>query len=192
MRKASFNRVTAETGIRGSLNLDGEGKFEGTTGLGFLDHMLTLFAFHGSFDLELTVDGDLDVDSHHTMEDAGIVLGTMIREALGDRKGITRYGSFTVPMDESLVSVYLDISNRPVLVYRLDFTREFLGACATEDFGEFFRGLTNSAGITLHIVEHYGENNHHIIEGAFKAFARALKEAVEITGRGVSSTKGLL
>ncbi|MDO5714594.1 MAG: imidazoleglycerol-phosphate dehydratase HisB [Tissierellia bacterium] len=192
MRTAKYKRDTTETKIEGFLDLDGKGIFKGTTGLGFLDHMLTLFAFHGSFDLELNITGDLHVDSHHTMEDCGIVLGTMIREALGDRMGIYRYGSFTIPMDETLISVYLDISNRPVLVYGIRFTREYLGECATEDFGEFFRGLTNAAGMTLHLVQHYGENNHHIIEGAFKAFGRALRQGVTITGEGVSSTKGLL
>lgn len=192
MRKADFKRITTETEISASLNLDGSGSFTGSTGLGFLDHMLTLFAFHGSFDLTMEMKGDLHVDSHHSMEDAGIVLGHLLKEALGDRKGIARYGNFTMPMDESLVSVYLDISNRPVLVYGLSFTREYLGECALEDFKEFFRGMTNAAGLTLHFVQHYGENNHHIIEGAFKGFARALKQAVALTGTGVSSTKGLL
>lgn len=192
MRKAKIERNTKETQVYGELFLEGKGNFIGETGLGFLDHMLTLFCFHGGFDLRLTVKGDLAVDSHHTMEDIGIVLGQLFREALGNKEGIARYGSFTIPMDEALMSTYVDFSGRGILVYSIEFTREFLGDCATEDFKEFFQGFVREGKITLHILEHYGENNHHKIEGVFKSLGRSLKQATEIVGSGVTSTKGIL
>lgn len=192
MRVAKVKRETLETKINLEFNLDGTGKSEIDTGIGFLDHMLTLFAFHGSFNLDLKCKGDLEVDSHHTVEDIGIALGEAFRKALGDKKGINRYASLYLPMDESLCRVALDISNRPYLVYDVNFEQSKLGEMDTQNFKEFFIAFINEARITLHISLLYGENDHHKIEAVFKAFARALKEGVEVVSDDVSSTKGVL
>lgn len=194
LRKAEVARKTRETDIWLSLNLDGEGKSLVSSGVGFMDHMLCLFSAHGRFDLELRCSGDLDVDTHHTVEDIGIVLGKAISEALGGRESIKRYGSALIPMDESLAQVALDLSNRPYLYYDVPFSTPKVGGMETEMFEEFFRALAVNAGMTLHISILYGKNNHHMIEAVFKAFARALKEAVAIDQaiKGVNSTKGVL
>jgi len=192
MRTASLIRKTKETAVELNLNLDGEGKDEIETGVGFFDHMLTLFARHGGFDLDVTCDGDLFVDPHHSVEDIGIVLGQAIKEALGDKNGIRRYGSALIPMDETLAEVALDLSGRSYLVFHADFTAERVGEFPTEMTEEFFRALADNAGMTLHINLRYGKNNHHMIEGIFKAFAHALKDAVAVTNEGILSTKGVL
>ncbi len=192
MRNASIERNTKETKIKLSLNLDG-GDVNISTGIGFFDHMLTAFAVHGGFGLDINVDGDIDVDTHHTAEDTGIVLGTAFAQALGDMSGINRYGSFCVPMDESLASCTVDISNRPFLVFNASFDQELCGdyeTCVTE---EFFRAFAMNANITLHISLLYGSNAHHEIEAIFKAVAHALKIAVQKNDtNGVLSTKGVL
>lgn len=192
MRTAEIERNTKETQISLSLCLDG-GDVEISTGVGFFDHMLTAFAVHGGFGLKLSVNGDLDVDTHHTVEDTGIALGCAFKKALGDMSGIERYGFFSVPMDESLASCVVDISNRPYLVFRATFEQELCGdyeTCVTE---EFFRAFAVNAGITLHIDVPYGINAHHQIEAIFKAVAHALKIAVRENGSGaVLSTKGVL
>ena len=194
MRRADIARKTKETDIRLALNLDGEGKNTIASGIGFLDHMLCLFSGHGRFDLELNCSGDLDVDTHHTVEDIGIVLGKAIFEALGSRESIKRYGSALIPMDESLAQVSLDLSNRPYLYFDIPFSNPQVGGMDTEMFEEFFRALAVNAGMTLHISILHGKNNHHMIEAAFKAFARALREAVTLDPsiKGVNSTKGML
>ena len=194
MRCSTIKRKTNETDIIIDLNFDGEGKFAIETGIGFLDHMLGLFAKHGIFDLKISCLGDLDVDAHHTVEDVGIVLGQAMNQAFGDKEGINRYGNSSVPMDEALVSVSLDISNRPYLVFNVDFRSEIVGEMETELFEEFFRALIINAGLTLHINMEYGQNNHHIIEALFKAFAKALKAAVSKNEniKGIMSTKGLI
>jgi len=194
LRKAEIARKTAETDIRLVLDLDGEGKHSVSTGIGFLDHMLCLFSGHGRFDLELSCRGDLQVDCHHTAEDVGIVLGRAISEALGTRESVRRYGSALIPMDESLAQVAVDLSNRPYLYFDVPFSVPRIGSMDTEMFGEFFRALAENAGMTLHIAILHGKNNHHMIEAVFKAFARALKEAVSIDEsiKGVNSTKGML
>lgn len=192
MRKYSIERKTYETEIELEINLDGKGLAEIDTGIGFLDHMLTLFAFHGSFDLKVKCSGDLNVDTHHTAEDIGIALGQAFKECLGDKKGIERYGYMYIPMDEALARIVVDFSGRPYLVYNVDFNRSQLGQMATEDFKEFFRGFANNSLATLHIELLYGENEHHKIEAVFKGFARALRKAVEITSDSLQSTKGVL
>lgn len=192
MRGSIINRKTNETNIKIELNLDGSGKTEIDTGIGFLDHMLTLFGFHGGFDLKIKCSGDLNVDSHHTAEDIGISLGKAFMDAIGDKKGIERYSSMLLPMDEALARVVLDISGRPYLVYNVDLTRDMLGSMAAEDFKEFFKGFVNNSFITLHIELLYGENDHHKIEAVFKGFARALKTASCITSNDLKSTKGVL
>lgn len=191
MRTATVERNTKETQIAATLCLDG-GKVAVSTGNGFFDHMLTAFAVHGGFGLQLTVQGDLEVDTHHTVEDTGIVLGQALRRALGDFSGIARYGSFAVPMDESLARCDLDLSNRPFLVFRATFQQERCGdyeTCVTE---EFWRAFAVNAGITLHIDVPYGTNAHHQIEAVFKAVGHALHGAVQPTGGAVLSTKGVL
>lgn len=192
MRTASVERNTKETQIKAELNLDG-GEVCISTGIGFFDHMLTAFAVHGGFGLKLTVNGDLDVDTHHAVEDTGIVLGMAFKQALGDMSGIERYGSFFIPMDESLAQVSLDISNRPFLVFNADFKQERCGdyeTCVTE---EFWRAFAVNGGITLHINVLYGSNAHHEIEAIFKAVAHAMKNAVSKNVDGsVLSTKGVL
>ncbi len=192
MRSVSKTRETKETKISISLNLDGSGKSNIETGIGFFDHMLTLFAFHSGFDLDVKAKGDLYVDDHHTIEDIGILLGNCLREALGDRRGIQRYGNFMMPMDETLCNVTLDISGRPYLVYHCDLTREKIGDYSCEMTEEFLRALAVQAGLTLHVNVLYGTNNHHMVEAIFKALGRALKEAVTITGTEIPSSKGVL
>lgn len=191
MRTSTVERNTKETQIKASLCLDG-GDVEIKTGIGFFDHMLTAFAVHGGFGLKLETVGDLEVDTHHTAEDTGIVLGQAFKQALGDFSSIARYGNFSVPMDESLAVCSLDISNRPFLVFRASFEEERCGdyeTCVTE---EFWRAFAMNAGITLHISVPYGSNAHHEIEAIFKAVAHALKQAVAVTDSGVLSTKGVL
>ena len=192
MRTAAVERNTKETQIKLSLCLDG-GEVSISTGIGFFDHMLTAFAVHGGFGLSLDVKGDLEVDTHHTVEDTGIALGTAFSQALGDKAGIERYGTFFIPMDESLAQVSLDISNRPFLVFNADFAQELCGdyeTCVTE---EFWRAFAENAGITLHVNVPYGANAHHQIEAIFKAVAHALKIAVAKNKDGsVLSTKGVL
>lgn len=193
-RKAEIKRKTNETDIALKIVIEGMGNSNIDTGIGFLDHMLTLFSKHGFFDLNISARGDLNVDAHHTVEDIGIVLGLAIKDALGDKKSIKRYGSAIIPMDEALSMVVLDIGGRPFLVYDACFTNEKAGDMDTELFEEFFRALAFNAGMNLHIKVFYGSNNHHIMEAVFKAFARALDMATVIDARidGVMSTKGIL
>lgn len=195
MRTATINRKTNETEISLFLNLDGKGNCEINSGCGFLDHMLTLFARHARFDLNLSCKGDTFVDDHHTVEDIGICLGLAVSEALGDKKGIVRYGDITLPMDEALILAATDISGRSLLCYNLNPGKEKVGTFDTELVEEFFYGFTRNANLTLHINQLSGSNAHHIIEGAFKAVARALKAAVKIDedfADEVMSTKGVL
>lgn len=193
-RTAVMERTTKETKIRLSLCLDGTGKGDIHTGIGFFDHMLEGFARHGLFDLSLFVEGDLQVDTHHTIEDTGIVLGRAIKEAVGDKKGMVRYGSMILPMDEALILCALDLCGRPYLVYDLKLDREFVGDLETEMIREFFYAISYGAEMNLHIKQLSGSNNHHIIEGAFKAFAKALDSATRLDSRitDVLSTKGVL
>lgn len=193
-RSADISRVTRETDIRMKLDLDGSGKAEINTGIGFFDHMLYSFARHGFFDLNLLVKGDLEVDTHHTIEDTGIVLGSAIRKALGDKKSIKRYGSMILPMDETLILCAIDLSGRPYLGYDVPLTAERVGDFETEMAKEFFYAVSYASEMNLHIRKLAGENNHHIIEGVFKAFAKALDEATLPDPRitGVLSTKGTL
>lgn len=192
MRTYIIERNTLETKIKIELNLDGNGKSDIDTGIGFLDHMLTLFAFHSKFDLKIKCDGDLYVDDHHTIEDLGICLGEVFKQALGDKKGIRRYSTICIPMDESLAFCSVDISNRPYLVFNVCFSSEKIGNLSTQMFKEFFRAFVNESRVTLHINLIYGENDHHKIEAVFKSFARALKEGSEIISKEVSSSKGVL
>lgn len=192
MRQAKISRNTLETKIELKLKLDGSSNISINSGIGFFDHMLKAMAFYGGFDLELICEGDLHVDSHHTVEDIGLCLGAAFKEALGDKRGIQRFSSPITPMDESLVLVSVDISNRPFLVDNLSFNSERLGEMETENFKEFLRAFAFSAGITLHIDIMRGENDHHKIEAVFKGLGRALKEASSLTGSKVVSTKGVL
>ena len=192
MRKGIVIRNTLETKIKVEINLDGSGEAKIDTGVGFLDHMLTLMAFHGKFDLTILAKGDLCVDDHHTIEDIGICLGEAFKEAIGDRRGIRRYSTVYIPMDESLAYTSIDISNRSYLVFNVGFTSEKIGNMSTQMFKEFFRAFVNESRITLHINLLYGENDHHKIEAVFKSFARALKEGSEIISKEVSSSKGVL
>ncbi len=195
MRTSEIKRVTGETDIELSLNLDGVGNSKIATGCGFLDHMLTLFAKHGRFDLTVSCKGDTQVDDHHSVEDIGICLGQALREALGDCAGIARYGSMMLPMDEALVLCAIDVSGRSYLVYNLEIPMQKVGTFDTELVEEFLTAFVRSAGITLHVKKLDGKNSHHIIEGAFKALARALSQAVAIDEKRVGeipSTKGVL
>ncbi len=195
MREAKIERKTAETDISLAINLDGSGKSEISTGCGFLDHMLTLFARHGRFDLAISCKGDTEVDYHHTAEDIGICLGETFAVALGDKKGIIRYGSLMLPMDEALITAAVDISGRSCLCYGLEIPTEKVGDFDTELCEEFWQAFVRNADITLHIVQNAGKNSHHIIEGAFKAVARALGAAVKLDEYfpdEVPSTKGVL
>lgn len=194
MREASCSRKTAETDIRLKLNLDGTGASRVDTGCGFLDHMLTLFAFHGGFDLTVACAGDAKVDDHHTVEDVGIALGRAFSDALGDRAGIARYGSFFLPMDEALVLCALDISGRAHLEYDLALPSQKIGAFDTELGREFFLAVARELKLTLHLKQFSGLNSHHILEAAFKGFGRAMRQAVSVSsdGGGVASTKGVL
>ncbi len=194
-RTARQARATAETDITLSLNLDGTGGSRVSTGVGFFDHMLTAFARHGGFDLEVEARGDLHIDSHHTVEDVGIVLGSALRQALGDRRGITRFGQCLLPMDEALAEAAVDISGRAHLAWNVAFERPMLGSMDTQLVEEFFRALAGNALITLHVTRRAGTNAHHVAEACFKAVARALRMAVAIDGRSdgaVPSTKGAL
>lgn len=193
-RLGTVERKTRETAIAVKIVLDGTGTAEVDTGLAFFDHMLTLWAVHGLFDLTLRAQGDLEVDGHHTVEDVGICLGQALSKALGDRRGIRRYGTAFVPMDEALAQVSLDLSNRPYLTYRVPALAERVGAFETELVPEFFRALCQHGGITAHILVPHGDNTHHILEAVFKAFGRALDEAVRVDPRqaGVPSSKGVL
>lgn len=195
-RQAHITRNTKETKISASVNLDGTGVSTISTGIGFFDHMLEQLARHGLFDIDIKCDGDLHIDYHHTVEDTGITLGQAIKEALGDKKGIRRYGHSYVPMDEALSRVALDISNRPYLVWKVDFTIDRLGEqMETELFQEFFNAFAQAAGITLHVENLYAENNHHRIESVFKALAKSLRMATEIDPRAADqlpTTKGAL
>ena len=193
-RSAEVERITKETSIRISFTLDGRGLSETFSGIPFFDHMLTLFAVHGYFDLSLHAEGDLDVDFHHTVEDVGLVLGDAISKALGERKGIRRYGHAVVPMDDALAAVTVDLSNRPFLVYNVPEPAGSAIALNSALVKEFFRALANRGGMNLHINIAYGENDHHIIESIFKAFGRALDQASSIEGRtsAVPSSKGTL
>lgn len=195
MRTATIARTTAETDIAVTVNLDGSGRYAVSTGIGFLDHMIEQFSRHSLIDIDLAVRGDLHVDQHHTTEDSALALGQAIAAALGDKKGIARYGEAHAPMDEALARVALDISGRPVLVWQAGFTQPRLGEMDTELFEHWFQSIAQSAGITLHIACHYGSNNHHIIEGIYKGFARAMRAAIAIDprkGDAVPSTKGQL
>ena len=193
-RTATVTRQTKETTIYAKLNIDGNGTYEINTGIGFFDHMLAGFAKHGLFDLELKANGDLEVDSHHTVEDVGIVIGSAIKEALGDKNGIARYGFFVLPMDETLMLCSLDLSGRPYFSYDVDTTVDRLGEMDVETAREFFYAISYSAGMNLHIRMLSGGNNHHILEAMFKAFAKALDMATRIDERiqGVLSTKGTI
>jgi len=195
MRQASIERKTTETRIRVTLDLDGGGRYAVRTGIGFLDHMLEQLSRHSLIDLEVEAEGDLHIDFHHTTEDVGIAIGQAVASALGERKGIRRYGSALVPMDETLTRVALDMSNRPSLVWRVAFPHDKVGAMDTELFKEWFQAFAQAAGATLHVETLYGDNSHHIVESCFKALARALREAIEIDPRkadAVPSTKGTL
>jgi len=195
MRIGEIHRKTAETSIDVTVNLDGTGQYDVSTGIGFLDHMLEQLSRHSLIDLDCKVVGDLHVDQHHTTEDSGIAIGEALAQALGDKRGITRFGSAYAPMDETLTRVAMDISGRPWLVWKADFTTPRLGEMDTELFKHWFQSFAGSAGITLHVENLYGENNHHIIESCFKGLARALRTAVEIDPRkadAIPSTKGIL
>ncbi|MBM4070995.1 MAG: imidazoleglycerol-phosphate dehydratase HisB [Planctomycetes bacterium] len=193
-RHADINRETGETKIRLRLNLDGQGQAKIDTGVGFFDHMLTLLAKHSLMDLSVDAKGDLHVDAHHTVEDVGICLGKALAEALGDKAGIRRYGSVTLPMDEVLVTAAIDLSGRAVCVWHVALLPEILGTFNAPLAEEFWRAVAGNAGMNLHVVCHHGSNSHHIVEGVFKACARALRAAIEADPRavGVPSTKGVL
>ena len=194
-RQGKVERKTKETEIAVAVDLDGTGRSEIATGIGFLDHMLDQLARHSLIDLKVTARGDLHIDFHHTTEDTGICIGEAVAKALGDRKGIRRWGEATVPMDETLTRVALDASNRPYLIWKVNFSKPKLGEMDTELFKEWFQAFAQNAGLTLHIENLYGENNHHIVESCFKGLARALRQAIEIDPRksdAIPSTKGTL
>lgn len=194
-RSARVERITGETKVSVLVNLDGTGIYDVSTGIGFLDHMLEQLSRHSLIDLTLKAEGDLHIDAHHTTEDSALALGEAFSKALGDRKGIVRYGSALAPMDETLAEVALDLSNRPYLVWGLSFTQDRLGDMDTELFKEWFQAFAQTGGITLHARVHYGQNTHHMIEATFKALARALRQACEIDPRkpeAIPSTKGVL
>ncbi|MPY73062.1 MAG: imidazoleglycerol-phosphate dehydratase HisB [Alphaproteobacteria bacterium] len=195
MRKASVERNTKETQIRVEVDLDGTGAYDVSTGIGFLDHMLEQLSRHSLMNLTVRAKGDLHIDFHHTTEDSAYAIGEAVSKALGDRKGIVRYGQALIPMDETLTRVALDCSNRPYLVWKVKFTRPKLGEMDTELFKEWFQAFAQSAGLTLHVENLYGENSHHIVESCYKGLARALKQAIDIDPRQanvIPSTKGVL
>lgn len=195
MRTATVERKTKETEISVTVDLDGTGIYDVSTGIGFLDHMLEQLSRHSLMDLTVKAKGDLHIDFHHTTEDTGIAIGEAVSQALGERKGITRYASALIPMDETLSRVAMDVSNRPYLIWRVEFTKPKLGDMDTELFKEWFQAFAQGAGITLHVDNLYGENNHHIVESCYKGLARALRDAIEIDPRKadeVPSTKGVL
>jgi len=195
MREATVARKTTETDIEVTVNLDGAGRSDVATGIGFLDHMLQQLSRHGLLDLTVRAKGDLHIDFHHTTEDSGYAIGEAVSTALGDRKGIVRYGQALIPMDETLTRVALDCSNRPYLIWKVKFSRQKLGEMDTELFKEWFQAFAQSAGLTLHVENLYGENSHHIVESCYKGLARALKQAIDIDPRQanvIPSTKGVL
>ena len=195
MRKGSIDRKTKETSINVNVNLDGTGQSNISTGIGFLDHMMEQIAKHSLIDIDLKAKGDLHIDLHHTTEDSGIAFGEALKEALGDKKGIKRYASATIPMDETLSRVSLDISNRPYLVWNVKLSVVKLGEMDTELFKEWYHAFSQSAGITLHVENIYGENSHHIIESCYKGLARALRDAVQVDPKAqdiIPSTKGTI
>ena len=195
MRRASIRRDTSETQISVDLAVDGTGAYHVSTGIGFLDHMIEQLSRHALIDLDVTVTGDLHIDQHHTVEDSALAIGAALAQALGDKRGIRRYGDALSPMDETLTRVALDISGRPWLVWKTEFTQKRLGEMDTELFEHWFHSFAQAAGITLHVETLYGKNNHHIVESAFKGLARALRAAVEIDPRkadAIPSTKGSL
>ena len=195
MREATVARKTTETDIEVRVNLDGAGRHDVSTGIGFLDHMLQQLSRHSLLDLTVRAKGDLHIDFHHTTEDTGIVIGQAVSKALGERRGIRRYASALIPMDETLTRVALDVSNRPYLIWKVAFPREAVGEMNTELFKEWFQAFAQAAGVTLHVENLYGENSHHIIESCFKGLARALREAIAVDPREaglVPSTKGTL
>lgn len=195
MRTATVSRKTRETQITATVNLDGTGRYNVATGIGFLDHMLEQLSRHSLIDLDVQAAGDLHIDFHHTTEDTGIAIGEAVAQALGARIGIRRYGQAVIPMDETCTEVALDLSNRPYLVWKVAFSKPKLGEMDTELFKEWFQAFAQATGATLHVENRYGENNHHIVESCYKGLARALRQAVEIDPRGgtaVPSTKGTL
>lgn len=192
MRVAKLQRDTKETQIFVQMNLDGSGNSEISTGIGFFDHMLTLFAFHAKIDLIVDAKGDLEVCDHHLIEDTGIVLGKLLLEALGEKRGIERYGNARVPMDETLACVDLDLSGRSFLVYNCELKRDMIGTYSCEMTQEFLRAFAFNANMTLHINVAYGENDHHKVEGIFKAMGRALRQAIKVNGNEMPSTKGII
>jgi imidazoleglycerol-phosphate dehydratase len=192
MREASIERKTKETEIEIKINIDGSGIADIDTGIGFFDHMLDLFAFHGKFDITVKCKGDLEVDTHHTVEDIGISLGKAFFEAMGDKKGIRRYSTVFLPMDEALCRVALDISGRAYLVYEDKLSKDYLGQMDTQNFKEFLRAFINEARITLHAEVLYGDNDHHKIEAVFKGIGRALAEATQVIDDRITSSKGVL
>jgi len=195
MRQATVERKTKETQIRTTVGLDGTGVYKVATGIGFLDHMLEQLSRHSLIDLEVEAKGDLHIDFHHTTEDTGIAIGQAVSQALGDRGGIVRYGSAMIPMDETMTRVSLDASNRPYLIWKVNFSKPKLGEMDTELFKEWFQAFAQAAGLTLHVENLYGENNHHIVESCYKGLARALRQAIEIDPRQagrIPSTKGTL
>ncbi len=194
-RKATIARRTKETSIEVSLDLDGTGRYDVATGVGFLDHMLEQLSRHSLIDMKVRAEGDTHIDDHHTTEDTGIAIGQALSQALGERRGITRYASIDLAMDETLTRAAVDVSGRPYLIWKVEFSRPKIGSFDTELFREFFQALAQNAGITLHVWNHYGENNHHIAETCFKAVARAMRTAIEADPRQpdvVPSTKGTL
>jgi imidazoleglycerol-phosphate dehydratase len=195
MRQATVERTTKETSIKVTVDLDGNGHYTVATGIGFLDHMLEQLSRHSLMDLSVEAKGDIHIDFHHTTEDVAICIGEAVAKALGDRKGIGRYGAATIPMDETLSEVAIDLSNRPYLIWKVSFTKPKLGDMDTELFKEWFQAFAQAAGATLHVWNKYGENNHHIVESCYKGLARALRQAIEIDPRkadAVPSTKGVL
>ena len=195
MRTATVKRTTKETSVSATVNLDGTGIYNVNTGIGFLDHMMEQLSRHSLIDLNLKAEGDTHIDFHHTTEDVGIVVGQAVAKALGDLRGITRYGNAIIPMDETCTRCSVDISGRPFIVFKVNFTRVKLGEMDTELFLEWFRAFAHGAGMTLHVENMYGENNHHIIESSYKALARAIRQAIEIDPRksdAIPSTKGML
>ncbi len=195
MRQATVERKTKETQIRTTVGLDGTGIYKVATGIGFLDHMLEQLSRHSLIDLEVEAKGDLHIDFHHTTEDTGIAIGQAVSKALGDRGGIVRYGSAMIPMDETMTRVSLDASNRPYLIWKVQFSKPKLGEMDTELFKEWFQAFAQAAGLTLHVENLYGENNHHIVESCYKGLARALRQAIEVDPRQagrIPSTKGAL
>lgn len=192
MRLAEEVRTTKETNIQCKVNLDGNGQAAIATGIGFFDHMLTLLAFHSGFDITMQAKGDLEVCDHHTVEDCGIILGSCVKQALKDKRGIARYGSMNLPMDETLANVSLDISGRSYLVYHCELKRDTIGTFSCEMVEEFLRAFAFQAGITLHVNVFYGTNDHHKVEAIFKALGRALGQATQVIGDALPSTKGML